>query len=813
MRDDLRAAFRSLRSSPGLTIVALVMLMLGIGATTAIFSVVDAVALRGLPFDEYDRLVAVGERRPIGAVPDPTRDPLQLNAIAPQNYLDWAAQQQIFESMTATAGTVFTVREPGAEPEELRAQRVTADFFRVLRGYPAWGRAFTAENEADGHHRVVVLSYALWQRRFGGDAALIGRSIPLDGDRYEVVGVMSPDFAYPPGIPRPTDLWVPLVVPAQDRIRDPKSFSYYLSSVARLKPGVSIEQAQAQMDQIALGLEQANPVWNKGSRIGVRPLRDHFVNAKTRSWMWMLLGTVAIVLLIACANVANLLLARASAREREIGIRAALGASRWRLARQLVIESLVLSIGGTALSLVLAGWGIALLRSAMPDNVARVAAIALDLRVLGAAASLAIVTGLIFGLAPALQLSKPDLASTFKDGARGSVGTARQPLRSVLVVIEVALAVVLLVGATLFISSFITLMRVDPGFNPAHVLVAQIYPRFEPGKPFVDRAPLFDQIIDRVSHVPGVVQASVISGGTPMSGAMTGTSVTVPDRPAIKPTNVSFRRVAPSYYQTMGIALRKGRSFAATDRKGAPLVAIVNEALEAKLFPGESALGHVLANISNGEQVTIVGVAADVRQTSLETASREEVYVPLAQSLTSGADVVIRTTGDPYAVLPQVKAAAMDIFPDVPLRNVRAITELLFVQTAQRRLNMLLLGLFGLLALVISAVGIYGVVGYAVSQRTREIGIRMALGASHTSVMKMVLTNAGAMVGIGLLVGAIGSWYLTEVARSFLFRVDARDPRAFVVALVVLSAAAFLASVIPARRAATVDPLIALRAD
>src|SRR5688572_28872321 len=360
MLDDLKAAFRSLRSSKTFTVVALAVLTLGIGASTAIFSVVDAVVLRGLPFDEHDRLVAVGERRlPRPGDPPPRQaptDPAAVSSSAPQNYADWAKQQQVFESMAAIAGGAFTLRETGAEPEEVRAQRVTADFFKVLREQPALGRTFTAENEVDGNHRVVILSDGLWRRRFDGDPAIVGKSIPLEGGSYEVIGVMAPDFEYPIGAVRPTEIWTPYVVPADERIRNPNSVSIYLQTIARLKPGVSIEHAQANMDQVSAALKAANPKWNEFTLAGVRPLRDHIVGARTKQWMLMLLGAVGIVLLIACANVANLLLARASTREREVGIRAALGAGRWRLLRGLMVESLLLSVLGTVLDVGLVCW-------------------------------------------------------------------------------------------------------------------------------------------------------------------------------------------------------------------------------------------------------------------------------------------------------------------------------------------------------------------------------------------------------------------------------------------------------------------------
>lgn len=814
MRDDLKAAFRSLRSSKTFTAVALIVLALGIGATTAIFSVVDAVVLRALPFDEHDRLVAVGERRTPGPNPDPNRDPLSLSSIAPQNYFDWLAQQQVFESIAAVGGGAFTLREPGAEPEDLRGQSVTASFFDVLRVRPALGRAFSAENEVSGRNRVVVLSDGLWRRRFGGDPGIVGRTIPLEGGAYEVLGVMPAGFQYPVGIVRPTDLWSPYLVPPDERVRVIGSRSYYLQGIARLKPGVSLDQAQAQMNQVAVALQKANPVWNKDHLIGVRPLIDHMLGARTKSWMLMLLGAVGIVLVIACANVANLLLARASAREREVGIRAALGAGRFRLIRQLMVESLVLSVAGTVLATLLAWWAVQVLKTAIPEGVPRVAAIAVDLRVLGAAAVLSIVTGLLFGVFPALQLSRPDLTTALKDGARGaSAGGARQRMRSALVVIEVALAVVLLVGAALFIGSFVTLMRIDPGFDPGNVLTVQVSPRFAPGPiaPAVDSGPAFLQIVDRIGQAPGVLHASLISGGMPLGGSMSSTSMTVPGRKVDDPTGISIRRVTPEYHRALRIPLKSGRLFEATDKAGAPNVAIINEAAAKLYFPEESPIGRPVK--VNEIDRTIVGVTGDVHQTSLEIAPITEVYVPVGQLRVLSGELVIRTSGDPYDVLPAVKAAVLQVLPDVPLRNVRTMEEVYSRRVAQRRLNMLLLGLFGVLGLVISAVGIYGVMAYTVAQRTREIGVRMALGASRLRVVGMVMGNACVLLVIGLLLGAAGAWWVRGAAERFLFRLEPGDPRAFVAALITLSVAALIASAIPARRAASVDPMDALRSE
>jgi putative ABC transport system permease protein len=812
MHDDFKAAIRSLRSSKTFTAVALIVLTLGIGASTAIFSVVDAVVLRGLPFDEHDRLVAVGERRPPGPNPEPNRDPQGVSSSAPQNYVDWAAQQQVFEAMAAIAGGAVTLREPGTEPEDLRAQRVTADFFTVLRVQPAIGRAFSADNEVDGRHRVAILSDSLWRRRFGGDPAIVGRTIPLDAGSFDVVGVMPADFGYPVGTLRPTDLWIPYVVPATERVRNPSMRSIYLSSIARLKPGVSIAQAQAQLDQIAAALRDAHPVWNKDNHVGLRPLIDHLVGARTKSWMLMLLGAVGLVLLIACANVANLLLARATSRERELGIRAALGAGRWRLTRQLMVESVLLSVIGTLLSILLAWWAVRVLRTSMPEGVPRITAIGLNLRVLGAAAGLSLVSGVLFGVFPALQMSQPDLANALKDSSRSaSAGRGRQRLRSALVVAEVALAVVLLVGAALFIGSFITLMRINPGFSADNVLTVQILPRFELGTRGPDSGAAFQQIVERISQVPGVVHASVISGGMPLGGSMSVTTLTVPGKTIENDDGVSIRRVTPDYHRALRIPLKAGRLFERTDDTGAAKVMIINESAARKYFTGENAVGR--SATMNNEERTIVGIVGDVHQQSLETAPRTEAYIPLAQTRAGWGELVVRTSGNPYEIVPAVKSAVLNVLPDVPLRNVRTMEEVVGRLVAQRRLNMLLLALFGVLGLVISAVGVYGVMAYIVAQRTREIGVRMALGATRWNVVGMVLANAGAMVAAGLVIGGLGAWYLSAAAKAFLFRIETNDPRAFGIALVSLALAALVASAIPARRAASVDPMVALRAE
>ncbi|MGH9372711.1 MAG: ABC transporter permease, partial [Vicinamibacterales bacterium] len=777
------------------------------------FSVVDAVVLRGLPFDDHDRLVAVGERRAPSAF-RPRRDSGVLAAVAPQNYRDWASQQHVFESMAAVAFGAFTLRQPGAEPEDLRAVRVTASFFDVLRIRPVVGRAFTVENESDGRHRVAVLSDALWRFRFGGNPEIVGRTIDLDAGSYEVVGVMPPDTTYPVGVVRPTDLWVPYVVPPNERIRKPGYGAYYLQSIARLKPGVSVEAAQAQMDQVAAVIEQANPEWNKDHRVGIRPLHDHVVGASTRSWMLMLLGAVAIVLLIACVNVATLLLARASTRQREVAVRAALGAGRWRLIRQLMVESFVLSAAGTVLATLFAWWAVQILRNSMPESVPRVAAIAVDLRVLAAAAALSLLTGLLFGILPALQSSKPDLGSSLKDGARGdSTARGSQRMRSALVVAEVALAMVLIVGAALFIGSFVTLMRIDPGFGSERVLTAQISPRARPGERAPDSHAAFAHIVERLGQTPGVIHAAMVAGGIPLSGSMFTTNLEVPGRTIENDDGmISIRLVTPDYHRALRIPLRSGRLLEPTDRMGAPNVVLLNECAARRYFPAEDPIGRAVT--INDETRTVVGIVGDVHQNSLESEPLTEAYVPMAQSAgRSSGELVLHTSGDPHALLAAVKSAVLAVLPDVPLRNVLTMEELIARRVAQRRVSMVMLGLFGVLGLVISAVGLYGVMAYLVSQRTREIGIRMALGATRSKVVGTVLVHASVLVAVGVVIGSVGSWYLGATAQAFLFGVQATDPRAFAAALIALSLSALAASVIPARRAASVDPVVALRAE
>jgi putative ABC transport system permease protein len=828
MLGDVRIAYRSLESAPAFTAVAVLLLGLGIGATTAIFSVVDAVALRGLPFPADDRLVAVGQRQAGAAPTTPNADPLALQSVAPQNYLDWAARQQVFASMAAFQFGPYALLEAGQAPEDVSALRVTSEFFDVLGVPPASGSAFTAANEVDGSHRVAILSDRLWRRRFAGDRAILGRIIQLDGQPYEVAGIMPPGFEYPVGAARPTELWTPFVMPAHHRVRDPRTSGRYLQVIGRLKREVSFEQALAHMDQIGLALQREHPEWNKDSLAAIRPLRDHIVGARTRSWMLMLLGAVAIVLLIACANVASLLLARASTREREVAVRAAMGASRPRLVRQLMVESLLLAAVGTVLAIVLALWVVAILRTSLPPGLPRAALIAIDLRVLAAGAGLSLLTALTFGIVPALRLSRPDLSRLLNDSARGSsAGVGSRRVRGALVVAEIALSVVLLVGAALFLGSFRMLMKVDPGFDAENVLAASIQPNIAPGvgnsapggsvsvtgatPPRLqppDLGASYEQIVADVAGIPGVRFAAAIAGSPPLGGSRVVTTLTVPGGEGEKqPVNIHL--VTPDYFRAMGMTIVAGRHLESHDRSGAPPVIVITEAAARKYFPNGDAVGRRVA--VNDVERTIVGVLGDIQQSSLETDPAAEVFAPLAQSPVVYAELVVKTHAEPPQVLPAIKMAVMRVMPDIPLRSVRTMDTVVGGRIAQRRLNMLLLGLFGLLALVISAAGVYGLMAYLVSQRTREIGVRMALGASRLAVIGLVVRQATALVGVGIVLGVVAAWYLSAAVQSFLFRIEPTDPRSFAAAICVLGVAAFVATILPARRAATVDPLTSLR--
>lgn len=815
MRDDLKTAIRSLLKSPSFTALALAVLALGIGAGTAVFSIVDAVVLRSLPFDEHDRIAAI-----LGV---DTRRPTTFSggSTTTQTYLDWRRMHQSFEGLAMVGGVGFRLKTESGEPASAKAQRVTWEFFPTLRVTPLLGRRFTSDDEIDGRHRVAILSYGFWQRRYGGAPDVLGKTLDLDEETWEIVGVMPQGFEYPVAIAHPTELYVPQVFKDEDKVRG-DSHNYNAIVIGRLKPGITYVQASDQMNRVAKELDEQYPKWEPGWRVQVVPLQTHLVG-KVRGWMLMLLGAVALVLFIACANVANLMLARATVRAREIGIRAALGASRWRMVRGLLIEALVLSLTGAAVGIVIAYAGVRVFRAWLPANVPRVASIAIDMRVLGASIAAALLTGILCGIVPALQSSRPDLANALKEGGRSSTcGVGGQRLRGILVIAEVALAVVLLVGAGLFICSFLKLTSVDPGFDYRNLLAVNVGVRFMPGKDFraaFDEASkrgrqYIDDMLAAVRRVPGVQMAAAVTGGVPLTGSWSRRGVSLPGRGELKGDGDSIdqRTGTANYLQVLRVPLIRGRYLNDQDRDGSEPVVVINQFAARKYWPGQDALGQRI-KISGKERV-VVGIVGDIRYLGPESPVRQEAYLPLAQEQATGAALIMRTNGDPLKVLPALKAAIWSVN-----REQRITGDTLTLEgymdrlIVQRRFNMALLALFGLLGLVIAAVGIYGVMAYVVAQRTNEIGVRMALGATRRSVVCMVMRRASLLIFAGLAVGGVGSWFLSSSVKTFLFEVQPNDIGVFLGALGVLAATGLAACAVPARRAAGVDPLVALRCE
>jgi putative ABC transport system permease protein len=807
MLTDVRNALRALKAAPGFTAVALVVLTLGIGATTAIFSVVDAVVLRSLPFDQSDRLGAVVLRSPSG-------NPNTYHTA--QDFVDWREQQDVFQSIAATSGTSFAIQE-GERPEELRGQRITAGFFDVFRVLPQVGRPFTLDQEAEGSHRVVLISDGFWRRRYAADPDIVGQTITTADGTWEIQGVMPRGFAYPLGASRPTDVWIPWFQPSNQKERG-TSRSYYLQIVGRLKDDVSLAQANDRLKAITSRIAVEHPDWFQERAGGVDAFYDTIVGASTRSWMLMLLGSVAFVLLIACVNVANLMLARASSRIRETGVRAALGASRWQIARGMLVESLLLSVAGTACGLVVAWWGVDILKASLPRSLPRIADIGIDLRVLSASAGAALVTGVLFGLAPALQFSRPNLTSALREGGRGTTGGAREWLRSSLVVAEVALAMVLLVGAGLFISSFVRLVNVEIGVRHENVLTMDVFPRVNyADRDDVRRAQERSQvelpaIVERIAALPGVVDVGFIAGGLPLSGSWSRTDVKIPGReePFEGDDSVDIRNVTPGYGDAIGATVLRGRYIQASDTtEGQPVIVLNEEAV--KRYLGEREPLGATITLSRVDR-TVVGVVRDVRLGGPESAVRPEAYVPYAQSGNqTGATLVVHTAGAAGGMIEPVKQAVWASMPEIPLDDVNTMEALLGRLIAQRQFNMLLVGVFGLLALVIAAAGIYGVMAYIVTQRTQEIGVRMALGAMPRRVLLTVLSRASAYMVAGLVAGLGLAWLLAASIEGFLFQVEAHDITVYAATSAALFLVGTAAAVVPARRAARVDPLIALR--
>jgi putative ABC transport system permease protein len=804
---DVKFGARTLRKSRGFTLVAVLTLAIGIGANTAIFSVVEAVLLRQLPYPEADRLVVVWENNRMRARPH--------NVVNQGNFLDWREQSKSFEGMAAFADQRLGLTG-GGEPEEVSAQAATPNLFEVLGARPALGRTLLPGDGEAGREEVAVISHGLWQRRFGGSPDVVGRSVTLDGRGVTVVGVMPPDFKWfikensTGG--RPADVWVPLALaPQQGAARRGR----YLSTVARLKPGVSIEQGQAEMEAVATRIGAEYPNLAKGWGVTVVPLRDQLAG-EIKPALLVVLGAVGFVLLIACVNVANLVMARSAGRSREMALRAALGAGRLRIARQLLTESLLLAAAGGALGLLLSYWCVGALVALSPPNLVAAGQVGVNLTVLAFTLGVSFLTGVAFGLAPAVAASRLNLNASLKESSRGNVGVGRAGrVRGVLVVAEIGLALVLLVGAGLMVRSFLRLQAVHPGFDAGNLLTMRValpqtkYP--EAGR----QTEFFRQAVGRVGALPGVRAVSAVSA-LPFADLGAATSFTIDGRPPLPPgerLSTDVRVADENYFRTMNIPVVKGRTFTEQEAVEDRRVAVVNEALVRKYFAGEDALGkRVLVNMSSEPVLTeIIGVVGDARYDKLDGELRPMVYWTPPRLTYPTMTLVVRTAGEPESLAQPAVREIQAIDKDQPVADVRTMESWLADSTARTRFGTLLLGAFACTALLLASVGIYGVISYSVTQRSNEIGVRMALGAQAGDVLKLVVGQGMRLVVFGVVLGLVGALALTRVMSGLLYGVASTDPATFAANALLLTAVSLVACYIPARRATRVDPLTALR--
>jgi putative ABC transport system permease protein len=810
---DLRYGFRMLMKRPGFTAVAVVALALGIGANTAIFSVVNAVLLRPLPYAEPERLVMVW-----GSAPQLGFDVLPPTAA---ESVEWRERSRVFEEVAALRSQTWNMTG-AAGPEQIEGARVSESLFTALGVKPLLGRTFLPEEDRAGGARVVVMGHGLWQRSFGADPSVIGRSVTLNNQSFLVVGVMPQGFRFPGGenmlsglqFSPKIELWEPMQLTAEELAA---RGTHNLAVVARLKSGVSLQQAQAEMNAIALQLGEQYPKYNKGLGVKLVSLHEQ-VTGDVRPALLILLGTVGFVLLIACANVANLLLARAATRRKEMAIRTALGASRARVIRQLLTESMLLSLLGGAGGLLLALWGIDALGALIPETVARGGEIGADARVLSFTLLVSLLTGLVFGLAPALQASRTEVNESLKEGTRGATsGAGHNRFRSLLVVSEIALASVLLIGAGLLVRSFLHLQHVSPGFDPSGVVAMElVLPSVAPSaytEPEQQSA-FFHRALERVGSIAGVEAAAVVST-LPLTGAFESTSLKIEGRPAPPSESGSpqanYTMVSADYFRVMSIPLMKGRAFTERDTKESPGVLLVNESLARKYWPGEEAIGKRLTIGFEKTPREIVGVVGDAKQTSLDAQTPLAVYLPYQQFPYAGMTLVVRSGADAATVAGAVRREVQAIDPSLPVSNVRSMEQVLSASVAERRFSMTLVGLFATVALLLAMVGIYGVMAYTVSERTHEIGVRIALGAQAGDILRLILGQGLLLTLGGIGLGLGGAFLLTRLMSGLIYGVTATDPVTFAGVALALALVALAACFIPARRATRVDPMEALR--
>ena len=801
---DIRYGVRGLLKRPGFTAIALITLALGIGANTAIFSVVNAVLLRPLPFRDPDQLVIVWEDATFAGFP--------RNTPAPANYVDWKTQNQSFVDMAASHETSFNLTGDG-EPERVSAYSVSSNFFPLFGVQPLLGRSFSDGEDRPGTNKVAILSYSLWQSRYGGDRQILNRDIQLNGEKHTVVGVMPASFQF---FESDVRLWVPLALDQEDWAN---RGGHFLKVVARMKPGVPIAQVQADMNGIMRRIAADHPGETMEGKLGavVLPMREQMVG-ESRGSLIVLLVAVAFVLLIACANVAGLLLARAVGRSREIALRVALGAGRGRVIRQLLTESLLLAGVAGVLGSLLAYWSFTFLQGLVPEEMTLSTPLNLDTRILAFTLLVSIVTGVIFGLVPALQAANIDLNEALKQSSTRTTSTGR--LRSAMIVFEVALSLVLLVGAGLLIQTLFQFFRQYSVLEPEKVLTMRtILPR-EKYREQQPRDNFYQQVLQRVEHLPGVVSAGY-STSIPLAWKG-GTSGFYPEGITSPIPGMAYdsnhRQVSTNYLQTMNVPLRQGRYFESSDNAQSMPVAIVNETMARQYWPGENALGRRF-KLGGPEDtdvpwVQIVGIVADIRQMGLDEPVKAEMYFPYQQGQSIWyipRDLVIRTTGDTSGLIGSVRQAIREVDPDQPVSNVATMAEVLGTEAAQRRMGMIMLVGFASLALLLASLGIYGVLAYFVTQHTAEIGVRQALGATPRNILFLVLKKGMGLTLAGIAIGLIGAFVLTRLMSSLLFGVKASDPLTFVTVPLVLGLVALLACLIPARRATRIDPLVALR--
>jgi len=809
---DVRYALRMLRNNPGFTAVAILTLALGIGANTAIFSVIDSALLRPLPYNDPAGLVMVWENS--------SQHPNPHNVVSPPDFLDWQTRNTVFAEMAALFDQRVNLTGNGV-PQEVVVQDVSANFFSVLGVNPILGPGFTAENGKQGHDDVVVLSYGFWKERFAGDPEIIGKPVVLNGHPQTIVGVAPRSFSWfikdGSFTGAKPQMWTPFIFPAS--FSDRKGVGRFLTVVARLKPGSTVPQAQLQMNTIAARIAGEYPDFNAYWGAKVVSVRDQ-ISGDLRPALLILFGAVAFVLLIACSNVSSLLLGRAAAREREIAVRTAIGASPWRIARQLLTESVLLALIGGAIGVVLAVWGTNLLLAASPKNLLGVNSIPVDWRVLAFAAGVTLLAGLLFGFLPSYISSHSGISETLKEGGRGSsAGKQRSFARGAFVVAQMCLALVLLAGSGLLIRSFVRLVGVDPGFDASHLLTFKVSLPSSKYSSDPARLAFFQQLLTRVSHLPGVRAVSMCSF-PPFSGLGSATGVHVlsqPERSLMDLPVAAVRVVGPDYFSAMQIPLRSGRTFSNQELTEERHVVIINQAFAEQYLKGVNPLGQKAAiymkslEESKNTPSEIIAVAGDVRQMGLDTPAEPTVYWPHPELVLSELTILVRTTNDPLSLLSAVRNELQQLDPAQPMAGVATMDELLSGSLSRSRFTMLVLAVFAALALILASVGIYGVIAYSVTQRTQEFGVRMALGASRRDVLRLVLGQGTRLTLLGIGLGIVAALIVTRLMATLLYGISATDPLTFTSVALLLALVALAACYIPAQRATRVDPIVALR--